>query len=306
MAGLDDLDTAVRLAAFRFLEIQTTLHGDVLPWSVLTGGFRHNGEVVTLIGQTGIWKPAMLDLPISIATAPPAPGRSAPYDDEVRSDGLLVYRYRGDSPALADNVRLREAFNQRRPLIYFHGVSKGLYRPFWPALIMEDHPEQLHVAVDIEAGVLGARGLGDRVVGSPIEKSYARRLTLQRLHQDAFRERVLKAYRRRCGVCSLKHVELLDAAHILPDVDPRSQPVVENGLSLCKIHHAAFDRQILGVRPDHVIEIRADILEEVDGPMLRHGLQETHGQRLQVPRKPEERPNPEFLEERYERFRRAN
>jgi len=296
----------VRLAAFRFLEAQTLLHGDVLPWSVLTGGFRYDGEVVTLIGQTGIWKPAMLDLPISLATAPPAPGRPVPYDDEVRSDGLLVYRYRGDSPSLGDNVRLREAFNQHRPLIYFHGVSKGLYRPFWPALIMEDHPEQLHVAVDIDAGVLGARDLSDSVIGSPIEKLYARRLTLQRLHQDAFRERVLRAYRRRCGVCSLRHVELLDAAHILPDIDPRSQPVVENGLSLCKIHHAAFDRQILGVRPDHVIEIRADILEEVDGPMLRHGLQDNHGQHLQVPRKPEERPNPEFLEERYELFRQAS
>jgi putative restriction endonuclease len=302
----DELDGAVRIAAFQFLETQVMVHGEVLPWSVLTTGFAFQGATVPLLGASGIWKPALLDLPISITTAPPAPGKPAPYEDELRDDNLLLYRYRGNSPTIADNVRLRETFHQGRPLIYFSGVKKGWYRPWWPVLIREDHPEDLHIAVDINVAALAGRDLSDlEGAESSIEKAYARRLTLQRLHQDAFRERVLKAYRRRCSVCSLKHVELLDAAHILPDVDPRSQPVVENGLSMCKIHHAAFDRQILGVRPDHVIEIRADILDEVDGPMLRHGLQETHGQTLLVPAKPEERPNRQFLDERYELFRQA-
>jgi len=307
MTTSDELDGLVRVAAFQFLETQVMIHGEVLPWSVLTSGFTYNGTRVPLIGASGIWKPAVLDLPISIATAPPTVGKPAPYDDEISDDNLLLYRYRGESSAIADNVRLRETFRQGRPLIYFHGVAKGRYHPYWPVLIREDHPTELHVAVDIGATTLAGRGGGDLGTAEGlIEKSYARRLTLQRLHQDAFRERVLKAYRHSCGICSLKHVELLDAAHILPDADPRSQPVVENGMSLCKIHHAAFDRQILGVRPDHVIEIRADILDEVDGPMLRHGLQENHGQRLILPRKHDEQPNPLFLEERYELFRRAS
>jgi hypothetical protein len=34
----------------------------------------------------------------------------------------------------------------------------------------------------------------------------------------------------------------------------------------------------------------------------RHGLQEMHGARIQVPRAPRERPDPERLERRYERF----
>jgi putative restriction endonuclease len=306
MTTSDEVDGLVRVAAFQFLETQVMRHGDVLPWSVLTK-FLYEGTRVPLIGASGIWKPAVLDLPISITTAPAAPGRVAPYEDEVRDDGLLLYRYRGDSPTIADNVRLREAFRQGRPLIYFHGVAKGRYRPFWPVLIREDHPADLHIAVDIDAGVLAGWDLAElSATDAPIEKSYARRLTLQRLHQDAFRERVLKAYRHRCSICSLKHVELLDAAHILPDADPRSQPVVENGMSLCKIHHTAFDRQILGVRPDHVIEIRSDILEEVDGPMLRYGLQENHGKRLILPNKPAEQPNPLFLQERYELFRQAS
>jgi len=300
--GVSD-DAAVRMAAFRFLEEQTARHGEVLDWTTLTRGFTYEGTRVPLIGQTGIWKPAALALPISIATAPPKPGRAAPYADEVRGDGLLVYRYRGTSPQEPDNVRLREVFRRRLPLIYFHGIDRGWYRPFWPALIAEDHPAELHVAVELypeSAAVDLSAG------GELIGKSYARRLTLQRLHQPAFRQRVLRAYRQRCAVCRLRHAELLDAAHILSDSDPRSLPVVDNGMALCKIHHAAFDSHILGVRPDYVIEIREDVLAERDGPMLRHGLQELHGATLVLPRRPAERPNRDYLEERFADFRRAS
>ena len=60
-------------------------------------------------------------------------------------------------------------------------------------------------------------------------------------------------------VCRLRHWELLDAAHILPDKHPLGEPVVPNGLALCKLHHAAFDADILGVRPDLRIERRDQV-----------------------------------------------
>ena len=47
-------------------------------------------------------------------------------------------------------------------------------------------------------------------------------------------------------------------------------------MSLCRLHHAAFDRLLLGVHPDYVIHVRPDILYEIDGPMLKHGLQGLH------------------------------
>lgn len=71
-----------------------------------------------------------------------------------------------------------------------------------------------------------------------------------------------------------------------------------NGLSLWALHHAAFDSNVLGVRPDLKIEIRLDVLEEEDGPMLQHGPQRFHGSDLQVPRIEAHRPRPGFLEER--------
>jgi putative restriction endonuclease len=137
-------------------------------------------------------------------------------------------------------------------------------------------------------------------------RAYVTRMALVRLHQAKFRQTVLTAYATRCTVCRLHHRELLDAAHIVGDTHALGEPVVTNGLALCKIHHAAFDANILGIRPDHVVEIRAEILEERDGPMLRHGLQSLHGASLMhVPRRPADRPDPERLELRYEEFRAA-
>ena len=128
----------------------------------------------------------------------------------------------------------------------------------------------------------------------------------RRLHQQAFRERVSRAYNVTCSICRLRHRELLDAAHILPDRDPRGEPLVSNGLALCTLHHAAFDRQVMGVSPDLIIEVRRDVLHEPDGPMLRHGLQGFQGARILIPRREVFQPNRDFLAERFELFRRAS
>ena len=58
----------------------------------------------------------------------------------------------------------------------------------------------------------------------------------------------------------------------------------------------------MGIRPDYVIEIREDVLNEVDGPMLIHGLQGWNGKALRVPRQQMLRPDPVRLQERYEIF----
>jgi putative restriction endonuclease len=69
--------------------------------------------------------------------------------------------------------------------------------------------------------------------------------------------------------------------------------------------HTAYDQNILGVRPDLVVEVQRSVLEEIDGPMLRHGLQEMAGVALLVPNGRRERPDQDRLAERYEDFRRA-
>jgi putative restriction endonuclease len=77
-------------------------------------------------------------------------------------------------------------------------------------------------------------------------------------------------------------------------------------MAMCKIHHAAYDQNILGIRPDLVVEIHHRLLNEIDGPMLRHGLQGHHGELLrQLPRVRANRPDPDRLEQRYDEFRAA-
>ena len=110
------------------------------------------------------------------------------------------------------------------------------------------------------------------------------------------------AYESSCAVCHLKHARLLDAAHIISDSKPGGDPVVQNGLALCKIHHAAFDSNFLGITPSYEIRIREDLMDEVDGPMLKHGLQEMNNAKIFVPRKSTSRPDPIRLEEKYEEF----
>lgn len=126
-----------------------------------------------------------------------------------------------------------------------------------------------------------------------------------RLHQQSFRERVLTAYRDQCALCRLKHRELLDAAHIISDSEPDGLPIVPNGLTLCKIHHAAFDVNIIGITPDYEIKVRKDVLEEIDGPMLKYGIQSMDGQKMMLPRSKSNQPDQDRLDVRYQRFLRS-
>ncbi len=68
-------------------------------------------------------------------------------------------------------------------------------------------------------------------------------------------------------------------------------------------YHAAFDRGIIGVRPDYVIEVPKDVLKEVDGPMLKYGLQALHNSELFLPSRMEDQPSKAALERRYQDFR---
>lgn len=299
-------DARVRSMAFTFLDSQRERLGDVLPWPVLQRGFDVDGTRTPLVGLQGIFKPKLAALPLTIMTVPEVAGRERPYEDGVGPDGLIRYKYRGTDPQHHENVGLRELMRLRIPLIYLYGVVKGQYLPVYPVLIVGDDPRRLEFTVDVDAARLPTFIAGEVAHEATIERRYAISLVRRRMHQQAFRARVLEAYREQCAMCRLRHAELLDAAHIVPDAESGGVAAVRNGLSLCTLHHAAFDRLVIGVRPDLVIEVRADVLEEVDGPMLKHGLQGLHGKRLHVPRSQHLRPGHELLEERYARFRKVS
>jgi putative restriction endonuclease len=287
---LDELD--VRRSAMTYLAELAARSGGVVTRADLEA-FTYGGEQLKLIDQSrGIRNPRQLTATLSILSQP-----KGPYDDVETEDGMLRYAYRDGDPNGGDNRKLRRAAELGLPLLLLQGIAPGVFVPTFPVYIVRDEPvgRYVEIAVDESLRILA------NATPTADTRDYAERLTRLRLHQPVFRARVLQAYGQSCAICRLRHVDLLDAAHILSDADG-GQPVVPNGLSLCKIHHAAYDRGILGVRPDYVVQVRSDILLEVDGPMLRHGIQDVHGWNLELPRRAPDQPDRELLAKRWASF----
>lgn len=294
-------DAALRTAAQQWLAVRTNDGTDPISYEDLAD-FTFRGERIPLIDrQRGIRKPAVLDAALSIRTVYRPEGAARPYDDGAGPDDVIRYKWRGQDGNHPENRALRTAMERGLPVIWFFGVGSALYHPVFPLYLVGEQPHlhQFVLALD-ETHEL-------RDSGTPAEarlRRYVIRETRARLHQPVFRSTVLRAYERRCAVCSLAHAPLLDAAHIVPDSDERGEASVRNGLALCKLHHSAYDARLLGVRPDYVVEVPARIMAEIDGPTLLHGLQGRDGQRLMVlPRTRRERPAPELLEIQYAAFR---
>ena len=300
------MDELIRTAAFQWVEKQINLNGGFIPRKLLDQGFEFQGQRITLTGPQGIWKPAFMELPLSIYTRP-----DGPYPDFIMDDGFLVYRYRGTDPNHRDNVGLRTAMHKRTPLVYFYRVEKGKCLAEWPVYIEEDHPEDLAFIVSIGAHNVVYKGQDlqqGQLFLETEDQLYRRYMTteaIHRLHQAEFRVRVLSAYKEQCAFCRLRHIQLLDAAHIIPDGEEGGEPVVPNGLSLCKIHHAAYDNNIVGVNSDYQISVREDVLEEIDGPMLKYGIQKMHEQKILLPSSKTDWPDKQKLELRFMKYQEA-
>jgi putative restriction endonuclease len=294
-----ELDNEVRAVAFARVQDLRERFGGRIPVSSLREGVTVRGERVP-IGDfyRGIHKPRILGrngAALSIQTS-----AESPYEDaHERSTGRLIYKFRGTDPNHPDNTALRRALEHRRPLIYFEAVDPGVYDVVMPVFVVSEDESRLQFTLMADIN------WSEDDVPTPIEtvrREYVTRAVMARLHQHHFRRIVLKAYGNLCSICRLRYLELLDAAHILPDKHPEGEPSVENGLALCRIHHAAFDAQIMGIDPDARVHVRSDVLRQSDGPMLRHGLQELHGTKLVLPRSPVLRPNRAYLAQRFRAF----
>ena len=295
-------DEFIRKAAFDWLAANSELNGNVFSRDVLARGFEFHGEAIRLVGPQGIFKPRQMTLPLSITTT-----AESPYSDSI-AEGYLHYSYRGANPDHLDNRGLREVMRGRKGLVYFHALMPGRYYAMWPAYVIGDDPNKLTftVLIDDDRTMKFADGSERPAVedGMAIDlrRRYVTAVTKKRLHQAAFRERILEAYREQCALCRLRHLELLDAAHIIGDTEDGGDPAISNGIALCKLHHAAFDRFFISVRPDYVIEVRRDLLEEVDGPVLKHALQSLHGREIEVPRRTVHKPDRSRLEIRHQKY----
>ena len=297
-------DDLLRAAAITHISALTNRHGP-LSWAQIEEGFEFRGQRVHLASKAiGIFKPAQLRSgALSIRTAVPRKGRIPRYDDRFNEGAEhFSYRFQKEGPEASDNQLARECMLHRWPVIYFFGIAPAVYDALICQIVSEDRSaETFHVAPISEAMVAESSVLRS-AARLPIERRYAMVSAKKRLHQDRFRFAVLEAYDSRCAICRLRHPELLDAAHIVEDGDVLGEARVPNGLALCKLHHAAFDRNFIGITPDLEIRLRPELLIEKDGPMLEHGLRAFNRTRLTVPDHAADRPDRMLLEQRWKEF----
>lgn len=296
-------DDDVRSSCFASLDVLCARFGEELPYPAgLAAGFAYRGQRVPFLStQKGIFRAAAQAGPAALSVQT---SWKSPYGDAEVETGYL-YAYRAGSIDQPDNRALRAAFALRVPIIHFVATRPNFYKPIYPCFVVEDDPIGRRVLVSPGKMVGPLDEREPTIVDDPIEREYVFRATRVRVHQARFRARVVPAYGERCAICRLKEGQLLDAAHIVGDLEEGGEPAVSNGLSLCSIHHRAFDHDLVGITPDYEVRVARRLLDEEDGPMLEL-LKGFHRESIVVPQRTSWRPDRSRLEQRYTRFMAAD
>jgi putative restriction endonuclease len=295
-------DDDVRASCFAALAVLRAEFGPEIPYrNGLDRGFAFRGGRVPFLNyQKGIHRASVQRGPAALSVQTSA---NSPYGDAPSELGFR-YAYRAGSVDQPDNRALRAAQVLGVPTVYFIATRPGWYDAVFPAFVTEDDPSAREVLLSVGEMAGPLEEPEAILVGDPIGRRYTFREVRVRVHQARFRARVIPAYRNRCAICRLREVRLLDAAHIVGDAESEGEPTISNGLSLCSIHHRAFDGDLVGVAPDHTVRIASRLLEDDDGPML-DVLKGFQGVSIEVPRRSAWRPDPHALALRFERFEAA-
>src|SRR6185369_5621882 len=153
-SGETDRDTLMRLSAFEQVRRLSEVR-DYLTANDLKPGFLFEGVRIPLINpQRGIFKPQRMRYLLSIKTVFPRPGGKVWYDDQrqvhrqiFEGDDSIDYAFMGQNPNVVDNLWLREAFENRIPIIYFLGIAPGRYQAILPVFISGWDAETLKARV---------------------------------------------------------------------------------------------------------------------------------------------------------------
>lgn len=109
----------------------------------------------------------------------------------------------------------------------------------------------------------------------------------------AFRRIVVSLYEQQCAFCHLKIVSdnnqnIVDGAHILPFAEFRDDQF-DNGLSLCKNHHWAFDHGWFSISDDYRILVAHERFHEEASENMRR-MQDFNGEEILLPSRSVYRP----------------
>jgi len=86
-----------------------------------------------------------------------------------------------------------------------------------------------------------------------------------------FRHRVLTAYAATCAYCGVQ-LKLVEAAHIIPVASDKSTDETINGVSLCSLHHRAYDQNLISFDEKYRVEVSKDEIANLKTLGLVGGL----------------------------------
>ncbi len=317
---LDEIDHQIRLKAFEHLANLPKVNG-LLHYSQLDEGFTFDNNRITLHNrQKGIHKPWQMVSLLSVKTVFPKSLDQATYRDQIDIynkiyEGVdeLDYSFMGTDPNAKENQYLLDACENNTPIIYFIGTGKGYYLPEFPVFLSDWNSNKLEVKININR--LGdwqnLKIQVDEQLSTYIERKYRFSNIKTRLHQSRFRTAVMEAYDYKCAISGFPEprrihpehkVPLIDVAHIVEDKNPKfGQPEIVNGLPLTKLHHAAYDANLIGIDPDYGLHLSRTLMEAKDGQTLAL-LKSIEGKKLLLPKNRKNFPDPERLSIKFQEF----
>lgn len=118
----------------------------------------------------------------------------------------------------------------------------------------------------------------------------------KKIREPGFRRAIMRIYDYTCAVCKLQILTLdgetvTEAAHIVPFNETNNDDV-RNGISLCKLHHWAFDKYLISVDESYNVTV-SDLMTE-NGP-AEWKLESLKGKSILLPEQQELYPAQEAL-----------
>jgi len=185
-----------------------------------------------------------------------------------------VYQFEGDlQEKFPSNLHIRAKVRQQLQLLRDDGLiefvdNRGTFRKLFET--EEERILSKEIRSQIELGNFWADdkwGVAKRRIGTTVFRSY-----------------VLKNFGYSCCVCRFDLERLLEAAHIVKwSLDPDNRLNPSNGLSLCRIHHGAFDMGFLTIDPDLMVSV-SDQIRESENKAVRTMLASYEGRMILEPK----------------------
>ena len=316
----------MRMAAIRHIlrlqEQHGILNSPMIEAPFLYDDGTHRQELRPSLLRQGIWTPGGWRTALSFRSVVPSRRSRLRYSDQSLQDssqstqelhrniyeGLdsISYDLQDGDPEHPRNKPLLRALESQEPMIYFVGLSVGRYIALAPVFVASASDTQIELAIGSASLQVAEDAKEEEYVlpAAPLQRQYAVKEVKQRLHQASFRNQLLVAYKERCAMSKLPEPRLLHAAHIIPDAEQEGHPSVTNGLLLASTYHSAYDANLIGVDPKYQIHVSKELLDRKDGPTLE-AIKALNERKLHIPRKLNERPNPEALAQRYDLFKQA-